>query len=167
MGTGSVTQVVPRWLRLRDQLAHPAIICWRLALAAQLRRQRGQHRLGQRWKRMAFAGLQDRAVLDADYRDLRGEYDQLVSVEMIEAVGQRYLPPCATVTAPAHRGKSTGCLPRISAIDEPAPHLPGAGICPASRRRPRVVRTITWARITLALWPTGGSALPTPGGRAG
>ncbi len=42
---------------------------------------------------MARAGLQDRVeVLLCDYRDLRGEYDKLVSVEMIEAVGQRYLP---------------------------------------------------------------------------
>lgn len=31
-------------------------------------------------------------MLLCDYRDLRGEYDKLVSVEMIEAVGQRYLP---------------------------------------------------------------------------
>nr|WP_085840903.1 cyclopropane-fatty-acyl-phospholipid synthase family protein [Klebsiella pneumoniae] len=48
-----------------------------------------------RWatERMARAGLQDRVeVLLCDYRDLRGEYDKLVSVEMIEAVGQRYLP---------------------------------------------------------------------------
>ncbi len=42
---------------------------------------------------MARAGLQDRVeVLLCDYRDLRGDYDKLVSVEMIEAVGQRYLP---------------------------------------------------------------------------
>ena len=30
-------------------------------------------------------------VLLADYRDLRGSYDKLVSVEMVEAVGHRYL----------------------------------------------------------------------------
>ncbi len=35
-----------------------------------------------------------------DYRDLRGEYDKLVSVEMIEAVGQRYLRPSS---APVRR----------------------------------------------------------------
>lgn len=35
-------------------------------------------------------GLQDLVtVLDADYRDLRGRYDRLVSIEMIEAVGWR------------------------------------------------------------------------------
>ena len=30
-------------------------------------------------------------VLDKDYRELKGQYDKLVSIEMIEAVGQRYL----------------------------------------------------------------------------
>jgi cyclopropane-fatty-acyl-phospholipid synthase len=35
-------------------------------------------------------GLQDLVtVLDSDYRDLRGRYDRLVSIEMIEAVGWR------------------------------------------------------------------------------
>jgi cyclopropane-fatty-acyl-phospholipid synthase len=39
-------------------------------------------------RRIAAAGLQDRVeVLFADYRDLRGNYDKLVSIEMIEAVG--------------------------------------------------------------------------------
>ena len=43
--------------------------------------------------RIARAGLQDRVeVLLCDYRDLSGQYDKLLSVEMIEAVGQRYLP---------------------------------------------------------------------------
>ena len=31
-------------------------------------------------------------LLLKDYRDLTGQYDKLVSIEMIEAVGQRYLP---------------------------------------------------------------------------
>lgn len=39
-------------------------------------------------RRVREAGLEDRVeVLGADYRDLRGRYDKLVSVEMIEAVG--------------------------------------------------------------------------------
>lgn len=38
-------------------------------------------------------GLDDRVtLLLQDYRDLEGQYDKLVSVEMIEAVGYRYLP---------------------------------------------------------------------------
>ena len=38
------------------------------------------------------AGLSDRiTVLSEDYRDLRGTFDKLVSIEMIEAVGLRFL----------------------------------------------------------------------------
>ncbi|MBL5861607.1 class I SAM-dependent methyltransferase [Serratia fonticola] len=44
-------------------------------------------------ERIARAGLQDRVqVLLCDYRDLTGQFDKLVSVEMIEAVGKHYLP---------------------------------------------------------------------------
>ncbi|WP_445400082.1 class I SAM-dependent methyltransferase [Zobellella sp. An-6] len=43
--------------------------------------------------RVAQEGLEDRVtLLLEDYRDLRGRYDKLVSVEMIEAVGHQYLP---------------------------------------------------------------------------
>ena len=39
---------------------------------------------------VAAAGLEDRVtVLDVDYRDLRGTYDKIVSIEMIEAVDWR------------------------------------------------------------------------------
>ncbi len=51
---------------------------------------REQHALASR--RVAEAGLQDRVtLLLEDYRDLRGTYDKLVSIEMIEAVGAAYL----------------------------------------------------------------------------
>jgi cyclopropane-fatty-acyl-phospholipid synthase len=46
------------------------------------------------WAReqIARAGLSDRiTLLLEDYRDLRGEYDKAVSIEMIEAVGADYL----------------------------------------------------------------------------
>ena len=43
-------------------------------------------------EKIAAAGVQDRVTLLLDdYRDLRGRYDKLVSIEMIEAVGARYL----------------------------------------------------------------------------
>jgi cyclopropane-fatty-acyl-phospholipid synthase len=43
-------------------------------------------------KRIAEAGLSDRVeVLLSDYRDLQGEYDKAVSIEMIEAVGHENL----------------------------------------------------------------------------
>jgi len=52
---------------------------------------REQHRYAQQMVREQ--GLEDRVtLLLEDYRDLSGQYDKLVSVEMIEAVGYRFLP---------------------------------------------------------------------------
>jgi cyclopropane-fatty-acyl-phospholipid synthase len=43
-------------------------------------------------QRVQEAGLADRiTVLSQDYRDLQGQFDKLVSVEMIEAVGHRFM----------------------------------------------------------------------------
>jgi cyclopropane-fatty-acyl-phospholipid synthase len=43
-------------------------------------------------ERVRAAGLEDRVlVVLSDYRDLRGQYDKLVSVEMVEAVGHEFL----------------------------------------------------------------------------
>jgi len=50
---------------------------------------REQHALAR--ERVAAAGLADRiTLLLEDYRDLRGRYDKLVSIEMIEAVGHSF-----------------------------------------------------------------------------
>jgi len=44
-------------------------------------------------RRIAAAGLQDRVDLRlVDYRDLEGQFDHVVSIEMFEAVGERYWP---------------------------------------------------------------------------
>ncbi|WP_324733367.1 cyclopropane-fatty-acyl-phospholipid synthase family protein [Pseudomonas paeninsulae] len=44
-------------------------------------------------RRIAELGLGERiTLLLEDYRDLSGQYDKLVSIEMIEAVGHRFLP---------------------------------------------------------------------------
>ncbi|WP_426140921.1 class I SAM-dependent methyltransferase [Pseudomonas sp. DWP3-1-2] len=44
-------------------------------------------------QRIAKLGLQDQVtLLLKDYRDLTGRFDKLVSIEMIEAVGHRFLP---------------------------------------------------------------------------
>jgi cyclopropane-fatty-acyl-phospholipid synthase len=56
-------------------------------------------------RRVAEAGLADRVtVLKRDYRDLEGQYDKLVSIEMIEAVGHdhydAYFERCAALLAP-------------------------------------------------------------------
>lgn len=51
---------------------------------------RAQHDLAA--ERIRAAGLEDRIeLLLCDYRDLEGSYDKLVSIEMIEAVGHKYL----------------------------------------------------------------------------
>ena len=55
--------------------------------------------------RIRAAGLEDRVrVLGADYRDLAGRYDRLVSIEMIEAVGWEYFDAffarCSALLAP-------------------------------------------------------------------
>ncbi len=50
-----------------------------------------QHQLAK--ARIHEAGLEDRiTLLQQDYRDLTGSYDKLISIEMIEAVGEQYLP---------------------------------------------------------------------------
>ena len=59
-------------------------------------------------ERVRAAGLADRVtILKSDYRDLEGEYDALASIEMIEAVGARWLDTffrtCAARLAPDGR----------------------------------------------------------------
>jgi cyclopropane-fatty-acyl-phospholipid synthase len=56
-------------------------------------------------RRIAAEGLADRVeVLGADYRDLTGRYDKLVSVEMVEAVGwewfDTYFRKCSRLLKP-------------------------------------------------------------------
>ena len=44
-------------------------------------------------ERIEAAGLTDKiTLLKQDYRQLEGQYDKLVSIEMIEAVGHKYIP---------------------------------------------------------------------------
>ena len=64
---------------------------------------REQHDLAT--QRIAAAGLSDLVtVLLKDYRDLQGQYDKLVSIEMIEAVGhaflETYFKQCAALLKP-------------------------------------------------------------------
>ena len=49
-------------------------------------------------QRIAAAGLADRVSVELrDYRDLRGTFDKVVSIEMMEALGHRYLPEFCAV----------------------------------------------------------------------
>ena len=51
---------------------------------------REQHQLTS--EKVRKAGLQDRiTVMNQDYRTLTGQYDKLVSIEMIEAIGHQYI----------------------------------------------------------------------------
>ena len=92
---------------------------------------REQHRWAT--ERMARAGLQDRVeVLLCDYRDLRGEYDKLVSVEMIEAVGQRYLPAFFRTCQARLRPGGRMALQAIKASILSSATSSPAAFCPAS-----------------------------------
>ncbi|GMV26519.1 MAG: tuberculostearic acid methyltransferase UfaA1 [Phycisphaerae bacterium] len=56
-------------------------------------------------RRVETLGLTDRVtILEQDYRDLRGQFDRLVSIEMIEAVGHQFLDSyfrsCASLLKP-------------------------------------------------------------------
>jgi cyclopropane-fatty-acyl-phospholipid synthase len=69
-------------------------------------------------QRIAAAGLENRiTLLQKDYRTLTGQFDRLVSIEMIEAVGHRHLP--AFFKACADRLKEDGAA-LIQAISVPA-----------------------------------------------
>jgi len=49
-------------------------------------------------RRIAAGGLADRIQVELrDYRDLTGSFDKIVSIEMMEAVGHRYLPEFCAV----------------------------------------------------------------------
>jgi cyclopropane-fatty-acyl-phospholipid synthase len=69
--------------------------------------------------RVHKAGLSDRVtLLKRDYRDLEGRFDKLVSIEMIEAVGERYLDTffkvCNDLLAPG----GMMCLQAITTSDQ-------------------------------------------------
>jgi len=79
---------------------------------------REQHALAR--ERVAAAGLADRIdVRLQDYRDLpRGEaYDKLVSIEMLEAVGHRYLPDWCALVSRALRPEGLMALQFITCPD--------------------------------------------------
>jgi cyclopropane-fatty-acyl-phospholipid synthase len=77
--------------------------------------------------RVDAMGLEDRVtVLLQDYRDLRGSYDKLVSIEMIEAVGWQFLGTffrrCSHLLAP-----DGAMLLQAILIDDRAYHVEKAG----------------------------------------
>lgn len=70
-------------------------------------------------ERIAREGLEDRVeVRLEDYRQLRGRYDKLVSIEMIEAVGHHYLPTYFKRCSDLLRPGGLMCLQVITTPDQ-------------------------------------------------
>lgn len=70
-------------------------------------------------ERIAAAGLKDRVtLLLEDYRDLRGEFDRLVSIEMIEAVGHQYLPDYFGVLSARLKPNGLAAVQAITIADQ-------------------------------------------------
>jgi cyclopropane-fatty-acyl-phospholipid synthase len=69
--------------------------------------------------RMQRAGLADRVELQIrDYRDLRGRYDGVVSIEMFEAVGERWWPAYFRTVREALAPGARACIQAITIADE-------------------------------------------------
>lgn len=70
-------------------------------------------------RRIEAAGLSKRiTLLQSDYRDLTGKYDKLVSIEMIEAVGNSFLPGFFTKCKELLKEDGTMLLQAITISDQ-------------------------------------------------
>jgi len=89
-------------------------------------------------QRMQAAGLADKVEIRLqDYRDERGRYDRIASIEMIEAVGEQFWPP---VLLAAPRPPRAGRLRRHPGHHHPGPllqRLPARGGLHPALRVPR------------------------------
>jgi cyclopropane-fatty-acyl-phospholipid synthase len=78
---------------------------------------RRQHELAR--ERIAAAGLRNRVtLLLEDYRDLSGQYDKLVSIEMIEAVGHQYFDAYFRKCSELLKPEGTMLLQAITIADQ-------------------------------------------------
>lgn len=99
-------------------------------------------------ERVRAEGLEDRiTVLLSDYRDLEGRFDKLVSIEMIEAVGHRFLD---------------GYFERCAALLRPHGRMALQVITIADRLYPQAKRSVDF--IQRHIFP--GSHLPSVGALA-
>jgi cyclopropane-fatty-acyl-phospholipid synthase len=72
--------------------------------------------------RVRAAGLADRiTLLLEDYRELAGQFDRLVSIEMIEAVGHRHLPTFFAVCGKRLKPTGMGLIQAITVPDREYP----------------------------------------------
>lgn len=69
-------------------------------------------------QRVREAGLDGRVtLLQQDYRDLRGQFDRVAAIEMIEAVGHRHLPTFFKVLAQRLKRDGIGLIQAITMPD--------------------------------------------------
>ena len=69
--------------------------------------------------RLANAGLADRVDLQlCDYRDSEGQYDAIASIEMFEAVGERYWPSYFACIARNLKAGGRACIQTIVIADD-------------------------------------------------
>lgn len=69
--------------------------------------------------RVAEAGLQDKVtLLNEDYRDLQGQYDKLVSIEMIEAVGHQYFETYVETCSKLLKDEGQALIQAITIADQ-------------------------------------------------
>jgi cyclopropane-fatty-acyl-phospholipid synthase len=70
-------------------------------------------------KRIFNAGLNDKVDIKfLDYRDLKGEYDSIASIEMIEAVGEKYLNKYFSTIKGNLKPRGVGAIQAIIIKDE-------------------------------------------------
>jgi len=70
-------------------------------------------------RRIDALGLSDKiTLLKSDYRDLVGKYDKLVSIEMIEAVGNNFLPDFFSKCRDLLKEDGTMLLQAITIVDQ-------------------------------------------------
>ncbi|NKB35647.1 MAG: methyltransferase domain-containing protein [Gammaproteobacteria bacterium] len=70
-------------------------------------------------QRIRKHGLQDKIDIQlSDYRDLTGQYDKLVSIEMIEAVGNQFLPGYFSKCSQLLKENGQACIQAITMPDQ-------------------------------------------------
>jgi cyclopropane-fatty-acyl-phospholipid synthase len=70
-------------------------------------------------ERIYAAGLEDRiTLLFQDYRDLKGSYDKLVSIEMVEAIGHQYYESYFAQCAHLLKPNGLGLIQAITILDQ-------------------------------------------------
>ena len=129
-------------------------------------------------KRVAQRGLADRVtVLGADYRELEGRYDALVSIEMIEAVDWRRHDEFFAVVRPAPRPTEAGWRCKPSPSPTPAtsgrsctttsyePWCSQAAACP--RSAPSPVQWLAHRTCELSTCRTSARTTPRHSGAGG